>query len=354
MVGNPFPELEISDASVLDSTDARHKCRKCCKSRKFFCYNCCTANPQIQDKVPRVKLPVKIDIIKNQSEGDGKGTCPHAVVIAPDDVTVYTFPYIPDYDKEKVVVVYPCKEASTLKELLQQSISKNPSMAASNNTPNTVSDPISTLIPATTTTNTDSGLHTPRPEQVSSVGGFADISTSSTYADLQTIWTSAYIPQPGPSASMQSSGGYTYLQPMQLFQPQDFNTQSGNGMADTQESGREQKPGISVNPPFERAVFIDCPWNQTKTIIEDDRLKDLRRLEIKEHGTHFWRYQEGQPTTHLSTIEAVYYFVREYHEDVLCCSYLNEYDNLLWFFLYFYQKIRLKYQATKEAKALQS
>ena len=45
---------------------------------------------------------MKIDIIKHQSESDGKSTCPHAVVLAPDDVTVYTYPCIPDYDKEKV------------------------------------------------------------------------------------------------------------------------------------------------------------------------------------------------------------------------------------------------------------
>ena len=45
---------------------------------------------------------MKIDIIKHQSESDGKSTCPHAVVLAPDDVTVYTYPCIPDYDREKV------------------------------------------------------------------------------------------------------------------------------------------------------------------------------------------------------------------------------------------------------------
>lgn len=51
-------------------------------------------------------MPVKIDIIKHQSESDGKSTCPHAVVLAPDDVTVYTFPCIPDYDRDKVKHIY--------------------------------------------------------------------------------------------------------------------------------------------------------------------------------------------------------------------------------------------------------
>ena len=49
---------------------------------------------------------MKIDIIKHQSESDGKSTCPHAVVLAPDDVTVYTFPCVPDYDKKKVSVLF--------------------------------------------------------------------------------------------------------------------------------------------------------------------------------------------------------------------------------------------------------
>lgn len=74
-----------------------------------------------------------------------------------------------------------------------------------------------------TTATTDTGLHTPRPEQVQSASGYTDITTSSTYADLQTIWTNAYFPQPGPSASMPPSGTYTYLQTMPVYHTQDFN-----------------------------------------------------------------------------------------------------------------------------------
>lgn len=78
---------------------------------------------------------------------------------------------------------------------------------------------------------------------------------------------------------------------------------------------------------------------------------DLRRVAIMNYNTQFWRCQEGLPTTFLSTIEAIYYFVREYHEEVLSSPYMNEYDNLLFFFLYFYRKIREKYQGGKELKA---
>jgi hypothetical protein len=57
--------------------------------------------------------------------------------------------------------------------------------------------------------------------------------------------------------------------------------------------------------------------------------------------------------TCLSTIEAIYYFVREYHENILGGSYLDEYDDLLFFFVYFYRKIREKYQGGRELKAYQ-
>lgn len=56
MVDDPFPDLHIADTSFLDTTESRHKCRKCTKSRKYFCYSCCEPMPQIKDKIPRVKV----------------------------------------------------------------------------------------------------------------------------------------------------------------------------------------------------------------------------------------------------------------------------------------------------------
>lgn len=45
---------------------------------------------------------MKIDIIKHPNETDGKSTAIHAKILAPGDVTIYTYPCIPDYDKDKV------------------------------------------------------------------------------------------------------------------------------------------------------------------------------------------------------------------------------------------------------------
>lgn len=48
------------------------------------------------------QLPIKIDIIKHPNETDGKSTAVHAKILAPNDVTIYTYPCIPDFEKNKV------------------------------------------------------------------------------------------------------------------------------------------------------------------------------------------------------------------------------------------------------------
>lgn len=47
-----------------------------------------------------LQLPLKIDIIKHRKEIDGKSTAAHAAILSPDDVSVYTYPDIPDYYNE--------------------------------------------------------------------------------------------------------------------------------------------------------------------------------------------------------------------------------------------------------------
>ena len=44
---------------------------------------------------------MKIDIIKHPSEVDGKSTAIHAKILAPDDVTIYTYPCIPEFEGER-------------------------------------------------------------------------------------------------------------------------------------------------------------------------------------------------------------------------------------------------------------
>uniref|UniRef100_UPI00358E3767 tRNA-uridine aminocarboxypropyltransferase 1 isoform X2 n=1 Tax=Myxine glutinosa TaxID=7769 RepID=UPI00358E3767 len=97
--------------------------------------------------------------------------------------------------------------------------------------------------------------------------------------------------------------------------------------------GEKKVAGVA---PFERAVFIDCTWNQTNKIILDERLQGLQCVELRKHETHFWRRQKGKPSTYLATIEALYYFLEEYEQLVLARPPTGSYDNLLFFYSYMY------------------
>lgn len=48
---------------------------------------------------------------------------------------------------------------------------------------------------------------------------------------------------------------------------------AGKRMAETEDPHEDIKRVRVVTRPFERAVFIDCTWNQTRNIIQDERLR---------------------------------------------------------------------------------
>lgn len=130
----PLQSLKLASHAVLKEAQQRGrlKCSKCGGSRKFFCYTCCSLVGVTQEEIPIIKvgmksvkiqlcwwhvnfsereyklllccaqLPVKIDIIKHPNETDGKSTAIHAKILAPNDVTIYTYPCVPDFDKDKV------------------------------------------------------------------------------------------------------------------------------------------------------------------------------------------------------------------------------------------------------------
>ena len=79
----------------------------------------------------------------------------------------------------------------------------------------------------------------------------------------------------------------------------------------------------------------------------------LQQVEIKRHKTKFWRHQDDKPPTYLATIEAIYYFLREYHDLFLRTTYHGQYDNMLFFFNFMYHKIKGLYDGGKKLKAYQ-
>ncbi|XP_066052595.1 tRNA-uridine aminocarboxypropyltransferase 1 isoform X4 [Chamaea fasciata] len=112
------------------------------------------------------------------------------------------------------------------------------------------------------------------------------------------------------------------------------------------ESEEEKNPneGISSSRSegtrLKKIIFIDSTWNQTNKIITDERLQGLLQIELKTRKTCFWRHQKGKPDTYLSTIEAIYYFLVDYHQEILKESYKGQYDNLLFFFSFMYTLIK--------------
>uniref|UniRef100_A0A8B9HUY2 tRNA-uridine aminocarboxypropyltransferase 1 n=1 Tax=Astyanax mexicanus TaxID=7994 RepID=A0A8B9HUY2_ASTMX len=72
----------------------------------------------------------------------------------------------------------------------------------------------------------------------------------------------------------------------------------------------------------------------------------LPQVELKSRKTCFWRHQRGSPDTYLATIEAIYYFLKDFHIHCLEREYNGEYDNLLFFYSFLHKLIS---KAKKEA-----
>ena len=90
---------------------------------------------------------------------------------------------------------------------------------------------------------------------------------------------------------------------------------------------------------FDKVVMIDSTWNQSYSIFKDERLKGLKCVELVSQKTNYWRKQYNKPDTYLATIEALYLFVKTYHETFLG-KYEGQYDDLLFFFKFFYNMVK--------------
>ena len=96
---NPFDVINVGDTEKLSNIVGRTLCSLCGKSRMYYCYTCYVALETTRDIIPKLtnRLPCKVDIIKHPREVDGKSTSAHAKVICPNDVQIFIFPDIPDY-----------------------------------------------------------------------------------------------------------------------------------------------------------------------------------------------------------------------------------------------------------------
>lgn len=101
---------------------------------------------------------------------------------------------------------------------------------------------------------------------------------------------------------------------------------------------------------FRKVVFIDSTWQQTFAIRTHPIILSLTKIKLNNHKTLFWRYQNKSPE-YLATIEAIYFFFKEYYTVLNKGSYTGECDDLLFFYAYQYEFIQKSF---KEGKILPS
>ncbi|XP_022251436.1 uncharacterized protein LOC106467529 isoform X2 [Limulus polyphemus] len=117
---DPMSKFRVDSCEFLNHITERGVCSKCLKSRMYYCYSCGIPIDSVKDKIPQVQLPVKVDIIKHPQEVEGKSTSAHAVVLAPDFVRIFTYPDFPDYTGQRVILVFPGKNAVPLEECFRK------------------------------------------------------------------------------------------------------------------------------------------------------------------------------------------------------------------------------------------
>eukprot|EP01132_Coremiostelium_polycephalum_P005688 gene5688-7078_t len=96
---------------------------------------------------------------------------------------------------------------------------------------------------------------------------------------------------------------------------------------------------------IKKVVFIDSQWRNARKILEHPNIKKIKCIKIDQQKTLFWRYQNFGDS-YLATIEAIYYFFKEFHQAGNNGQYDGRYDNLLYYYAFFYNLIQNSYKST--------
>ncbi|KAJ3282459.1 DTW domain-containing protein 1 [Borealophlyctis nickersoniae] len=95
---------------------------------------------------------------------------------------------------------------------------------------------------------------------------------------------------------------------------------------------------------FDRLIVLDGTWRQAKSMTKALGGHRFKHVKIQSQKTLFWRYQPFDEY-HLSTIEAFYWFFRDFHAAYEpSVPYDGRYDNLLFYFKQQYELIQSVYQ----------
>lgn len=345
---DPMSKFRIDSCEFLNHITKRGVCSKCLKSRMYYCYSCGIPIDSVKDKIPKVQLPVKVDIIKHPQEVEGKSTSAHAAVLAPGFVRIFIYPDFPDYTDERVILVFPGKNAVSLEECFQKESAK--SFAYLNVAENFKTQCLSSQVDSLCGTKhcpvddkTSTGNQVPSKDD--GTRGSCTLATGYTFCKLHgsvTMYGSLQC-----TCSRDNRFLCQDVERRGIHYRKDWcaaNSVVSSHIDRCQDSSQIE----NSQPPFDRVIFIDSTWKQTKRLYGDERIRALPCVFLSSHTSLFWRYQRGKPREYLATIEAIYYFFVEL-DGLLKPGepYLHQFDNLLFFFKFMYHKIRTLYEPRK-------
>lgn len=320
---------------------------------------------------------MKIDIIKHKHEIDGKSTAAHAALLAPDDVSIYTYPDIPDYSNEEVVLIFPSAHAITLSQLFTENCDiKDIKQEDQIELPKGWNQ--STLMKQKKLTIANSRSSKEINDQ--SNVEIEDLPNKE-INDKSNIEVNGQLRneinnKSNKEINDQSNKEINDRSYMELNDQlvHNLNNQSIKQTTNNNcDKSIQTKMKHTKQIPIKKAVFIDSTWNQSKGIYKDERIKSIPSVVIQNRISQFWRHQKGSPRWYLATIEAIHQFLVEIHlhawgvhpdynglkncftEECLShfdglietnndeTAYNGQYDNLLYFFQHMYDLIHLYY-----------
>ncbi|KAJ0392373.1 hypothetical protein P43SY_011877 [Pythium insidiosum] len=118
-----------TEQSAPGTSWTRAQCPTCEHSYKFYCPKCCVpVGVPAGTAVPSLVLPLQVHIWFQDKIK--KSTAPHAKVLAPQDAQIVPYPLSEsdnaslDYDRDRVLVVYPTNHSETMPEMTAEDLSK--------------------------------------------------------------------------------------------------------------------------------------------------------------------------------------------------------------------------------------
>ena len=120
-LGDLSPILRDADKEGVEHRSRKEcsSCGHCAKNNRLYCFDCCLPMRRGSDRfIPRVALPLKLDVIRHPQEKKSKSTALHAKVVAGDDVRIFDKDDAPkDYDAERTLLIFPDKDSQLLTDV---------------------------------------------------------------------------------------------------------------------------------------------------------------------------------------------------------------------------------------------